>query len=73
MFHGCAPTAVLPLLCQTTYGNGATGAADASVGLFVVSAFMCIIMYKTVRASIQDIGEKKWPPDVRTQIYSGHG
>lgn len=34
---------------QAVYGNGATGAADACVGLFVVSAFMCIVMHKTVK------------------------
>lgn len=34
---------------QKTYGNGASGAADACVGLFVVSAFICIVMYKTVK------------------------
>lgn len=35
----------------TTYGNGATGAADASVGLFVVSAFVALVMYKTISMS----------------------
>ncbi|CAM9453337.1 unnamed protein product [Hapterophycus canaliculatus] len=33
------------------YGNGATGAADACVGLFVVSAAIAVIMYKTVKMS----------------------
>eukprot|EP00752_Nemacystus_decipiens_P013014 g11513.t1 len=36
---------------SAVYGNGATGAADACVGLFVVSAFICIVMYKTVKMS----------------------
>lgn len=31
------------------YGNGATGAADACVGMFVASALVSIIMYKTVK------------------------
>ncbi|CAM9772829.1 unnamed protein product [Pylaiella littoralis] len=33
------------------YGNGATGAADACVGMFVASALVSIIMYKTVKMS----------------------
>lgn len=36
---------------QTSYGNGATIAADASVALFVVSAVVAIVAYKTFKAS----------------------
>ncbi|CAM9912464.1 unnamed protein product [Scytosiphon promiscuus] len=38
------------------YGNGATGAADACVGLFVVSAAIAFVMYKTVKMSYSGPG-----------------
>ncbi|CAM9502101.1 unnamed protein product [Discosporangium mesarthrocarpum] len=38
------------------YGNGASGAADAMVGLFVCSAAVCLFMYKTLKMSYHGPG-----------------
>lgn len=34
---------------QTSYGNGAPVAADTYVGIFVVSAILSIVMFKTIK------------------------